>query len=273
MKLGVKLFNILSIREIVKISFIIFYFSNISIFNAQKNNLIIEYQLSMDKNIGGSVFYDFLISEQDITYYFGYRPLDSRNKVEDIIKEFDISRTNNLRIKYDYKSDILYEFKATVEPKKILIYEEIPNIIWMNKPEKKKILGYNCNSATAKFRGRNYEVWFTTEIQANEGPWKLKGLPGVILFAKDDTDKFEYEAKRIIINSNIETPLALVEYFNNNRANVVKLSEAIPMENNFLNKMRSKIRSSYPLGTKFLDTPIRGEMKESHFEWEATVKP
>ena len=35
--------------------------------------------------------------------------------------------------------------------------------------------------ATTHFRGREWKVWFSEEIPLSLGPWKLGGLPGLIL--------------------------------------------------------------------------------------------
>jgi len=40
---------------------------------------------------------------------------------------------------------------------------------------------YDCRRAIGKFRGREYEVWYTTDIPIPGGPFKLGGLPGLIL--------------------------------------------------------------------------------------------
>jgi GLPGLI family protein len=55
------------------------------------------------------------------------------------------------------------------------------------------ILGYVCQKATANYKGRDWEAWFTTEIPINEGPWLLRGLPGLILKAEDKNKQFTYE--------------------------------------------------------------------------------
>lgn len=59
------------------------------------------------------------------------------------------------------------------------------------------IMGYGCVYATCEFRGRNWEAWFTPEIPIGEGPWKLAGLPGLVLKAQDSGRQYVYEAESI----------------------------------------------------------------------------
>ena len=47
------------------------------------------------------------------------------------------------------------------------------------------ICGYACCKATCKFRGREWTVWYAPEIPYSSGPWKLHGLPGLILQAEE----------------------------------------------------------------------------------------
>jgi len=69
-------------------------------------------------------------------------------------------------------------------------YEEvIPKQEWaINMDSVMTILGMECHKATTKFRGRVWEVWFTEEIPISLGPWKLGGLPGLILKATADNN-------------------------------------------------------------------------------------
>lgn len=65
------------------------------------------------------------------------------------------------------------------------LYEEkTPKEMWTIGKERKTVLGYACESATCNFRGRDYKVWFSSEIPLSYGPWKLGGLPGLILEAE-----------------------------------------------------------------------------------------
>ena len=57
----------------------------------------------------------------------------------------------------------------------------------------KEILGYQCQMATAHFKGRQWIAWYTEDIPLNEGPWKLCGLPGLVLSAYDAQRQYIFE--------------------------------------------------------------------------------
>lgn len=67
-----------------------------------------------------------------------------------------------------------------------LVDEAAPVIDWNMLQETKDIQGLNCQKATTRFRGRNYTAWFAPSIPYSNGPWKLGGLPGLIVEAYDD---------------------------------------------------------------------------------------
>ena len=63
---------------------------------------------------------------------------------------------------------------------------------WTLLPDTATVLSYLCQKATCKFRGREYEAWYTPEISRSEGPWKLQGLPGLILKATDNRGHYTF---------------------------------------------------------------------------------
>ena len=75
--------------------------------------------------------------------------------------------------------------------------EEIPKQNWTIKFEIQEILGYICQKATCYFRGRDYVAWFAPDIPIRQGPWKLGGLPGLILKAHDTDSLYMFEATMI----------------------------------------------------------------------------
>ncbi len=58
----------------------------------------------------------------------------------------------------------------------------------------KNILGYDCFKAIAPYRGRRWTAWFAPEIPVQDGPWKLCGLPGLILEAYDTNHEYSFTA-------------------------------------------------------------------------------
>ena len=59
------------------------------------------------------------------------------------------------------------------------------------------ICGYLCHKAIVTFRGRVWNVWYTEDIATDCGPWKLHGLPGLILKATDENSLHDFEAVAI----------------------------------------------------------------------------
>ncbi len=98
------------------------------------------------------------------------------------------------------------------------------------------ILGYECQSATTDYHGRRWTAWFTTDIPLPFGPWKFRGLPGLILKAEADS-AFVFEATGIERSDRQITPmyspekyqkmqrkkaLADEEYYINNREAIIQ---------------------------------------------------
>lgn len=70
--------------------------------------------------------------------------------------------------------------------------DSLQDLQWQIGSAKKTILGYSCQEANVSFRGRQWTAWFTNDIPIPEGPWKLKGLPGLILSANDAQNYFQF---------------------------------------------------------------------------------
>jgi GLPGLI family protein len=56
---------------------------------------------------------------------------------------------------------------------------------WKLESEEKTVGGIPCKRATVRFKGRDYVAWYAPSIPILNGPWKLGGLPGLILEAGD----------------------------------------------------------------------------------------
>jgi len=88
-----------------------------------------------------------------------------------------------------------------------LIKDTLNNFKWTISNEKQMIANYNCVKATTNFRGRKYEVWFTSDVSLKNGPWKFCGLPGLIVKASDSEKMFCYELLSVNMNSDFDSSL------------------------------------------------------------------
>ncbi len=92
--------------------------------------------------------------------------------------------------------------------------EELPELEWQLTDSVMNVLGYECRSAVCNFRGREWTAFYTEEIPLMEGPWKLHGLPGLIMKASDKDKQYVFECTGI--KSNASRPITIYKIPYNN---------------------------------------------------------
>ncbi len=85
--------------------------------------------------------------------------------------------------------------------------EELPQINWELTDSTTEILGYECHYAVCDFRGRIWSAFYCEDIPVMDGPWKLYGLPGLIMRASDENGHYTFEC--IGIKSNADRPITI----------------------------------------------------------------
>lgn len=95
--------------------------------------------------------------------------------------------------------------------------EEMPVFDWELTDSVINVLGYECQGAKCNFRGREWTVFYAEEIPVMDGPWKLQGLPGLIMKASDQKGHYTFEC--IGIKSHADRPVTIykVPYNNTDR--------------------------------------------------------
>lgn len=78
-----------------------------------------------------------------------------------------------------------------------IIEEDLKPIPWALLQEFRQIGQFRCQKAVGRFRGRTYSAWFATAIPVPSGPWKLSGLPGLILEAYDEERAVHFQCRSI----------------------------------------------------------------------------
>lgn len=131
---------------------------------------------------------------------------DGRKKAEDLSIESLMSPIPSLVFGARTTKDFLYknypEGKMTTyakDFKKVNFYfeEDYSPQEWIIGDSVKKVMGHDCKRAESYFRGRHWIAWFAVDILIKDGPWKLNGLPGLILEAYDSKMDYHYMATSI----------------------------------------------------------------------------
>lgn len=145
--------------------------------------------------------------------------------------------------------------------------EETVSPSWTIKDSIATILGYDCIMATADYRGRRWTAFFSPEIPISEGPWKLIGLPGLILKAHDSKNEYSYEATEI----NTSNP-GLVEYFNYRDRLIIRdrLKGLTRRYREKESNIVEKIRAAHGFSNK----PVAADsIEDSRYDFEETDYP
>lgn len=161
-------------------------FTNLEVsYHFERNNYESDYILMFDGNIALWEETNDLMPKKDADVNFvRVSQYTRKNIYSDINNSIMISNI-----------DIIY--------KDFYIKEENLNLTWTLSDSTQTILGYECSMATANFRGRDYTAFYTDEILTNIGPWKLHGLPGLILKVESDSydEYYKIEATALKINN------------------------------------------------------------------------
>jgi GLPGLI family protein len=115
-----------------------------------------------------------------------------------------------------------------------------------NYEEVKTILGYKCNKATTKFGQRIYTAWYTKEIPISEGPYRFKGLTGLILEV-GDANKYHFFTAIGIEKKEVE---------------IVPIQKGIPVTREQYIKKREEFKSNPYPQSKTLTQERRNQMIE-----------
>ena len=82
---------------------------------------------------------------------------------------------------------------TTTQPTDFYYKEKIADPAWtIAEGDTTTLCGYLCQKATTTYAGRTWTVWFAEDIPVNAGPWKLGGLPGLIMDAYDADSLFRF---------------------------------------------------------------------------------
>ena len=149
----------------------------------------------------------FLDTTKDGSKYYSYTVFNSDSLMK-VDLEKQLAATGSINVKSDMrKGDVRYSVTKTYPDYKINLHRRLGmdtynisddrKINWKILSEKEQIGEWNVQKAEADFAGRHWIAWFSTEIPIQDGPYKFRGLPGLIVKIEDKTGSHKMELKGI----------------------------------------------------------------------------
>lgn len=176
---------------------------------AQNKRFIYEYKFISDSTNVDDVKTEmmFLDTTKDGSKYYSYTVFNS-DSIMKVDLEKQLAATGSINVKSDMrKGNVRYSVTKTYPDYKINLHRRLGmdsynisddrKINWKISSEKEKIGEWNVQKAEADFAGRHWIAWFSTEIPIQDGPYKFRGLPGLIVKIEDKTGSHKMELKGI----------------------------------------------------------------------------
>lgn len=163
------------------------------------------------------------------------------------VSQIYVSGRKNATPKYFFNKKSEFFFRDNFENNIFVVAEEKKFPKWEFINETKKIGKFNCEKAKVIFRGRTYFAWYTPDIPLPFGPWKARGLPGLILEFYEENNVFQIRAKKIMFNDKASNNISLP---------TEEIKKAISLQDYHLRKEKiidlsfQKLSSQQPKGSK-----------------------
>lgn len=141
------------------------------------------------------------------------------------------------------------------------------NISWKITEEKKDIGSFMCIKAETTFRGRKFIAWFTPEIPIPSGPWKLEGLPGLILEAYSEDYKVNFLFRKINYPLKDNKEKIVLSDFGDER-NIITLKEYVLEVDRINEEEFNKQLSKLPKDINIIQRKKERMGIEKKYEWE-----
>ncbi|MFN4363369.1 GLPGLI family protein [Chryseobacterium hispalense] len=190
-------------------------------FTAQTHRFIYEYHFKTDSTAA---------EKRKVSMVLDVNPGDVKFYNYDFVLTDSINKTRGENsIVWDDTPALIRKKNSTINSNYIMVQnmfliETDDKMSWNLENETKMIGGYKVQKATTKYGGRNWTAWFTKDINLSEGPYKFKGLPGLIFEIYDDKDNFKFSlVKSYKLPKTYET-LEILEKFGGQ--NPVKIPES-----------------------------------------------
>ncbi|MDQ8051523.1 MAG: GLPGLI family protein [Pedobacter sp.] len=149
-----------------------------------------------------------LLIGKNASLFTSYDKIQQLNKLNEVLYQQAVANGGNITnvdMRQMKRRPVTYtDFYTFFDTKKAFVVEimmmskycyedSISTIKWQLSKDTATISGIACKKATAHFKGRNWIAWYDPALPFQSGPWKLNGLPGLIMTAYDERKDIQFE--------------------------------------------------------------------------------
>lgn len=159
-----------------------------------QENIIIDYTFEdSDSHICNSSLY--IVNNESIFKLHDEREsgIDEKKSRED----YWVVVNNDKTSKLIYSTERKAITRIPLYKKEIIYSTDNSSMNYELTGNNKKIDIYNCQEAKLSLNGRKYIIWFTPEVPVNFGPYKINGLPGLVMEVIEETNKVKIAFKSL----------------------------------------------------------------------------
>lgn len=258
------LFLLLFLRD-MKFNFLFILFFVISVSFSQGKDAVIKYRQTGDVYFPYQMFCELAVHNNATIYlpkqstkeYLKAKDQNYFSKQEKVFLDYFF-------VKVDHENQEVLLFDA-FGGNKYLVQDDYQKLNWQITPESKQIGDYQCVKATLNFRGLDWEVWFTPDIPMPYGPWKLYGLPGLIVEAYSMDKVFTWQLEKIEYKESVffKKDFELLVETKNDKA--ISLKQFVEDSEEYNANAYARLKQQDPTMAEY--TPIRVGF-ELRYEWE-----
>jgi len=132
------------------------------------------------------VSFNSMLFSDDFGSSFYLVPSASSKEIESNATEITIQADTLFRVIKDFVHEGMIFGDITFNGREKLYRDTLHAMKWALHDEKKLIDSLLCFKATTSYKGRNYTAWYCPTLPVPNGPWKLGGLPGLIIEAYEE---------------------------------------------------------------------------------------
>ena len=178
-----------------KVAFFILFLSLCVSAQTHRFTYDVEFRKDSTSQVTTKQNYHLDITGDDILYYSrDYFVADSLIK-NNIPFPADLKLSTSTILKHKKGSSTFNEYDLLESTVLDLQTKDVQ--IWTLTNEKKQLDNLTLQKATTTWGGRNWIAWFAKDIPFQDGPYKFKGLPGLIVKIEDETKSHLFELKGI----------------------------------------------------------------------------